>query len=83
MVVCVLGIYVVILVFDGVNEEDVWSIVEEVGMVCDVKIIFYDGCFGEVFDNCIFVGVMYMIKFVYMVDDKFYVCLIGFYFLVM
>lgn len=52
-------------------------------MVSDVKIVFYDGCIGELFDNCIFVGVMYMIKLVYMVDDKLYVCLIGFYFFVM
>lgn len=77
-----MGIYVVMLVFDGVSDEDVWEIVCEVGMVSDVKIVLYDGCIGELFDGCVFVGVMYMIKFVYMVDDKLYVCLIGFYLLV-
>lgn len=79
MVVKNFGIYVVLLVFDGVNDDDVWLIIEEVGMVCDGKIVFYDGCIGELFDNCILVGVMYMLKFVYMVDDKLYVCLIGLY----
>lgn len=48
-------------------------------MDLDVKIVFYDGCIGELFDNCVLVGVMYMIKFYYMVDDKFYVCLVGLY----
>lgn len=79
MVVCKFGIYVVFLVFDGVCEEDVWVIIEEVGMFCDVKIVLYDGWIGELFDNCVLVGIMYMIKFVYMVDDKFYVCFIGLY----
>ncbi|MCC0815250.1 DNA-directed RNA polymerase subunit beta, partial [Listeria monocytogenes] len=65
-----LGIHVATPVFDGANEEDVWSTVEEAGMARDAKTILYDGRSGEAFDNRISVGVMYMIKLAHMVDDK-------------
>lgn len=65
-----LGIHVATPVFDGANEEDVWSTVEEAGMARDAKTVLYDGRSGEAFDNRISVGVMYMIKLAHMVDDK-------------
>ncbi|MFO7196949.1 DNA-directed RNA polymerase subunit beta, partial [Enterococcus faecium] len=65
-----LGIHAATPVFDGANEEDVWSTVEEAGMARDAKTILYDGRSGEAFDNRIPVGVMYMIKLAHMVDDK-------------
>lgn len=83
MVVMQFGIYVVIFVFDGVKEYDVFDMMEEVGMQCNGKIVLYDGCMGEEFECEVIVGVMYMIKLVYMVDDKIYVCFIGFYLFVM
>lgn len=64
-----------------INDE-LGVIMEEVGIVLDGKIILYDGCIGEFYNNCILVGVMYMIKLLYMVDDKLYVRNVGFYILV-
>lgn len=65
-----LGIHVASPVFDGANEEDVWSTIEEAGMARDAKTILYDGRTGEPFDNRVSVGIMYMIKLAHMVDDK-------------
>ena len=66
-----LGIHMASPVFDGANEEDVWSTMEEAGMDRDGKTILYDGRSGEPFDNRVSVGVMYLIKLDHMVDDKF------------
>ena len=65
-----LGIHMASPVFDGANEEDVWSTMEEAGMDRDGKTILYDGRSGEPFDNRVSVGVMYLIKLDHMVDDK-------------
>ncbi|WP_010170030.1 DNA-directed RNA polymerase subunit beta [Bacillus coahuilensis] len=65
-----LGIHVASPVFDGANEEDVWSTIEEAGMARDAKTVLYDGRTGEPFDNRVSVGIMYMIKLAHMVDDK-------------
>ncbi len=66
----ILGIHMASPVFDGANEEDVWSTMEEAGLNRDGKTILYDGRSGEPFDNRVSVGVMYMIKLAHMVDDK-------------
>ncbi|GKV66339.1 DNA-directed RNA polymerase subunit beta [Sporosarcina sp. NCCP-2331] len=65
-----LGIHTASPVFDGANEEDVWSTMEEAGMNRDGKTVLYDGRSGEPFDNRVSVGVMYLIKLAHMVDDK-------------
>ncbi|QNR08865.1 DNA-directed RNA polymerase subunit beta [Macrococcoides canis] len=65
-----LGLHVASPVFDGANEEDVWSTIEEAGMARDGKTVLYDGRTGEPFDNRVSVGVMYMLKLAHMVDDK-------------
>ncbi|EUJ40837.1 DNA-directed RNA polymerase subunit beta [Brochothrix campestris] len=65
-----LGIHIATPVFDGANEEDVWSTVAEAGMAEDAKTIVYDGRTGEAMDNRVSVGIMYMIKLAHMVDDK-------------
>lgn len=69
-------------VFDGANDEDVWSTIKEAGMASDAKTVLYDGRTGEPFDNRISVGVMYMIKLAHMVDDKLHARSIGPYSLV-
>ncbi len=38
-------------VFDGANDDDVWSTIEEAGMARDGKSVLYDGRTGEPFDN--------------------------------
>ncbi len=65
-----LGIHTASPVFDGANEEDVWTTMEEAGMNRDGKTMLYDGRSGEPFDNRVSVGVMYLIKLAHMVDDK-------------
>ena len=65
-----LGIHTATPVFDGANEEDVWSMMEEAGMNRDGKTVLYDGRSGEPFDSRVSVGVMYLIKLAHMVDDK-------------
>ncbi|ARD48159.1 DNA-directed RNA polymerase subunit beta [Sporosarcina sp. P37] len=65
-----LGLHMASPVFDGANEEDVWSTMEEAGMNRDGKTVLYDGRSGEPFDNRVSVGVMYLIKLAHMVDDK-------------
>jgi DNA-directed RNA polymerase subunit beta len=38
-----LGIHVASPVFDGANDDDVWSTIEEAGMARDGKTVLYDG----------------------------------------
>lgn len=57
-------------VFDGINNDELRSIMNEAGMTKDGKQVLIDGRTGEPFDERISVGVMYMIKLAHMVDDK-------------
>jgi DNA-directed RNA polymerase subunit beta len=65
-----LGVHIATPVFDGVQNNDLDSIIEEAGMAKDAKTYLFDGRTGEEFDNRVSVGVMYMIKLAHMVDDK-------------
>lgn len=57
-------------VFDGINNDELRSIMDEAEMTKDGKTILFDGRTGDAFDERISVGVMYMIKLAHMVDDK-------------
>lgn len=65
-----LGIKFASPVFDGIDNDELSSIMEEAEMTKDGKTVLYDGRTGEPFDERISVGVMYMIKLAHMVDDK-------------
>lgn len=65
-----LGCYIATPVFDGVLNSDLKEIMEEAKMDMDGKMYLRDGRTGELFDNRVSVGVMYMIKLAHMVDDK-------------
>jgi DNA-directed RNA polymerase subunit beta len=65
-----LGAYIASPVFDGVENDDLEEIMKEAGMDLDGKTVLRDGRTGNVYDNRISVGVMYMIKLAHMVDDK-------------
>ena len=65
-----LGVYMATPVLDGAKKDDIANMMAEAGMDPDGKTVLYDGRTGEPFDNCINVGVMYMIKLHHMVDDK-------------
>ena len=63
-----LGVKFATPVFDGVSNKDLEEIMNEAGTVH--KYLLTDGLTGEVYDEPIAVGVMYMIKLAHMVDDK-------------
>jgi DNA-directed RNA polymerase subunit beta len=65
-----LGWEVATPVFDGANEEDVMSALEEAGYPRSGKIWLQDGRTGESFDNPVTVGYMYILKLHHLVDDK-------------
>jgi len=65
-----LGAYIASPVFDGVENDDLEEIMKEAEMDLDGKTVLRDGRTGNVYDNRISVGVMYMIKLAHMVDDK-------------
>ena len=65
-----LGIHFATPVFDGASKEEVFEVMKEAKMAEDGKVDLYDGLTGELFENRVSVGVMYMIKLHHMVDDK-------------
>lgn len=77
-----LGVKIATPVFDGVDDEDLLSIMKEAGIDRDGKTILYDGRTGQPYENRISVGVMYMIKLSHMVDDKLHARSVGPYTLV-
>lgn len=76
------GMLIVILVFDGVKEVEIKELLKLGDLLIFGQIILFDGCMGEQFECLVIVGYMYMLKLNYLVDDKMYVCFIGFYSLV-
>ena len=65
-----MGIQVYTPVFDGAHEDDIVSMLEEVGLPKSGKIRLYDGRTGEAFENEVTVGYIYMLKLAHLVDDK-------------
>ena len=65
-----LGVKFATPVFDGINNEELKSIMAEAEVTPDGKQTLFDGRTGEAFDERISVGLMYMIKLAHMVDDK-------------
>ena len=64
------GWYISTPVFDGASETDVIELLKECGYPETGKIQLRDGRTGELFDNPVTVGVMYMLKLHHLVDDK-------------
>ena len=65
-----LGIKFATPVFDGIETDELFRIMEEGNVNSDGKMVLYDGQTGEAFDERVSVGVMYLIKLAHMVDDK-------------
>jgi DNA-directed RNA polymerase subunit beta len=57
-------------VFDGAEEEQIWSWLERAGLPNDGKTVLYDGRTGEPFANRVTTGVMYYLKLHHLVDEK-------------
>jgi DNA-directed RNA polymerase subunit beta len=64
------GIKIASPVFDGARESSVKEALESTGLPRSGKTALYDGRNGELFDQEVTVGVMYMLKLHHLVDDK-------------
>jgi DNA-directed RNA polymerase subunit beta len=69
-------------VFDGAAEADIKKMLSRAGRATSGQSILFDGRTGEVFDQDVTVGVMYMLKLHHLVDDKIHARSIGPYSLV-
>lgn len=69
-------------VFDGAEEEEIRSCLEEAGLSVTGQATLYDGRTGIPFDQKITVGIMYVMKLHHLVDDKLHARSIGPYSLV-
>ncbi len=77
-----LGMNIATPVFDGADEEDIFTKLREAGLPANGKAVLYDGRTGEPFDHEITVGYVYMLKLAHLVDDKIHARSIGPYSLV-
>jgi len=64
------GCYVASPVFDGAREEEIFDLLEGVGLPKDGVTRLRDGRTGEPFHHSVTVGIMYMMKLHHLVDDK-------------
>jgi DNA-directed RNA polymerase subunit beta len=76
------GVFVTCPVFDGAKEEEIRSLLKELGIPENGKMRLRDGRTGEYFHQPVTVGVMYMMKLNHMVEDKIHARSIGPYSLV-
>jgi DNA-directed RNA polymerase subunit beta len=65
-----LGWYVATPVFDGASDQDIIDALVKAGYPSSGKIQLRDGRTGEIFNNPVTVGYMYMLKLHHLVDDK-------------
>jgi len=57
-------------VFDGAKEEEIKALLKKAGLPETGKIRLYDGLTGQLFDQEVTVGYIYMMKLYHLVDDK-------------
>ena len=69
-------------VFDGATESEIKDVLKDAGLPISGKASLYNGKTGEVFDEEITVGYIYMMKLAHLVDDKMHARSIGPYSLV-
>ncbi len=69
-------------IFDGASEEEVQNELREAGLPNFGRSYLYDGLSGELFDQPVTVGVIYMLKLGHLVDDKMHARSIGPYSLI-
>ena len=65
-----LGLHIATPVFDGIQEDEVKHLLEQAGLPRNGKVYLRDGRTGELFDNPVTVGYVYMLKLLHLVDDK-------------
>jgi DNA-directed RNA polymerase subunit beta len=69
-------------VFDGARETEIRHLLEVAGLPNAGKINLYDGMTGDMFDQPVTVGYIYMLKLSHLVDDKIHARSIGPYSLI-
>jgi len=76
------GVSIATPVFDGANEADIVTMLEQAGLKSSGQSTVYDGRTGEQFDRQVTMGYIYMLKLHHLVDDKIHARSIGPYSLV-
>ena len=77
-----LGMHAATPIFDGISEEEIWNLSKEANLSEDGKTELYDGRTGELFEQRVAVGVMYMLKLHHLVSEKIHARAVGPYSLV-
>ena len=76
------GVFMSTPVFDGANEDEIKSLLEDAGLDTSGQVQLFDGRTGEPFKEKVTVGSMYVMKLHHLVDDKIHARSIGPYSLV-
>ncbi len=77
-----LGLYFATPVFDGATETEIKNWLDRAGLPKGGKTRLYDGMSGDVFEQDVTVGYIYMLKLSHLVDDKIHARSIGPYSLI-
>jgi DNA-directed RNA polymerase subunit beta len=77
-----LGMHAATPIFDGISEEQIFSMLSEADLSEDGKTELYDGRTGERFEQRVVVGVIYMLKLHHLVSEKIHARAVGPYSLV-
>src|SRR5919201_1620375 len=77
-----LGLYFATPVFDGATEMEIKNWLDRAGLPKGGKTPLYDGMTGEIFEQDVTVGYIYMLKLSHLVDDKIHARSIGPYSLI-
>jgi DNA-directed RNA polymerase subunit beta len=77
-----LGLYFATPVFDGATEQEIKNWLDRAGLPKGGKTKLFDGMTGEVFEQDVTVGYIYMLKLSHLVDDKIHARSIGPYSLI-
>ena len=77
-----LGFHYATPVFDGASEHDIKSELDKAGLPSSGKVNLFDGMGGQVFEQPVTVGYIYMLKLSHLVDDKIHARSIGPYSLI-
>ena len=76
------GIWFGTAVFDGAQESEIKALLHAAGLPSSGKTALFDGMTGEVFEQPVTVGYIYMLKLSHLVDDKIHARSIGPYSLI-
>ena len=77
-----LGMYATTPVFDGISEENIADYLRQTDLPDDGKTALYDGRTGDMFEQRVVVGQIYMMKLHHLVSDKIHARAVGPYSLV-